>query len=252
MLKEKQRPNCAIGAIGSDMETGETILVVEDEAKIAEVLVSYLEREGFSVVCATDGEEALRLFAVHAPALVLLDLMLPKRSGEEVCRAIRAAGDTPIIMLTAKTEENSILGGLAIGADDYVTKPFSPRQVVARVHAVLRRAGATREKPDPMLSFDGGRLKIDTVARRVFRDETEVLLTPSEYNLLSVLFRHPGRTFTRDELIYAALGDDYEGYDRVIDTHIKNLRQKIEPDAKQPRYLITMHGVGYRFSGGNL
>lgn len=234
------------------METGETILVVEDEAKIAEVLISYLEREGFSVVCATDGEEALRLFAVHAPALVLLDLMLPKRSGEEVCRAIRAAGDTPIIMLTAKTEENSILGGLAIGADDYVTKPFSPRQVVARVHAVLRRAGATREKPDPMLSFDGGRLKIDTVARRVFRDETEVLLTPSEYNLLSVLLRHPGRTFTRDELICDALGDDYEGYDRVIDTHIKNLRQKIEPDAKQPRYLITMHGVGYRFSGGNL
>lgn len=249
MLMIKQRPNCAIG---SDMETSETILVVEDEAKIAEVLISYLKREGFSVVCAADGEEALRLFSAHAPVLVLLDLMLPKRSGEEVCRAIRTAGDTPIIMLTAKTEENSILGGLAIGADDYVTKPFSPRQVVARIHAVLRRAGAAREKTDLMLSFDGGRLKIDTVARRVFRDETEVLLTPSEYNLLAVFFRHPGRTFTRDELIYAALGDDYEGYDRVIDTHIKNLRQKIEPDAKQPRYLITMHGVGYRFSGGNL
>ncbi|MDP3447604.1 MAG: response regulator transcription factor [Eubacteriales bacterium] len=229
------------------MTAKETILVVEDEQKIADVLKSYLEREGFSVVCAADGEEALRLHALLSPALVLLDLMLPKRSGEDVCREIRARGNTPVIMLTAKTEEASILGGLAIGADDYVIKPFSPRQVVARVHAVLRRAAALQPVA---LRFGGGRLVLDTAARMVYRDGEEVTLTPSEYSLLLALASHPGRTFTRDELIYLALRDDYEGYDRVIDTHIKNLRQKIESDLKQPRYLITVHGVGYRFGGG--
>lgn len=229
------------------MTAKETVLVVEDEQKIADVLKSYLEREGFSVAVAADGEEALRLHASLSPALVLLDLMLPKRSGEDVCREIRTRGNTPIIMLTAKTEENSILGGLAIGADDYVTKPFSPRQVVARVHAVLRRAGDTQ--PD-VPRFDDGWLKIDAATRTVYREGGAVPLTPSEYSLLFTLASHPGRTFTRDDLIHLALKDDFEGYDRVIDTHIKNLRQKIEPDAKQPRYLVTVHGVGYRFGGG--
>lgn len=225
----------------------ETILVVEDEQKIAEVLKSYLEREGFSVVCASDGEEALRLYQSLSPVLVLLDLMLPKRSGEEVCREIRVRGETPVIMLTAKTAEESILGGLAIGADDYVTKPFSPRQVVARVHAVLRRAKTPQSIE---LRFDGGRLVLDTAARTVYRDGAEVTLTPSEYSLLITLASHPNRTYTRDELISLALRDDYEGFDRVIDTHIKNLRQKIEPDSKHPRYLVTVHGVGYRFIEG--
>jgi len=226
----------------------QTILVVEDEQKISDVLKSYLEREGFSVATAADGEEALRLYALLSPVLVLLDLMLPTRSGEEVCREIRAHGDTPVIMLTAKTEENSILGGLAIGADDYVTKPFSPRQVVARVHAVLRRTGAAQAA---VIQFDSGLLTIDTTARTVTRKGAFITLTPSEYSLLVTLALHPGRTFTRDELIQIALKDDFEGYDRVIDTHMKNLRQKIEPDAKQPRYLVTVHGVGYRFGGGN-
>ncbi|MEZ4628420.1 MAG: response regulator transcription factor [Eubacteriales bacterium] len=229
------------------MAAKETILVVEDEEKITDVLKSYLEREGFSVATAKDGEEALRLYATLSPALVLLDLMLPKRSGEEVCREIRARGNTPVIMLTAKAEENSILGGLAIGADDYVTKPFSPRQVVARVHAVLRRAGTAQTET---LRFDSGYLTIDTAARTVMRDGTLVTLTPSEYSILVALATNPKRTFTRDELIQLALKDDFEGYDRVIDTHMKNLRQKIEPDAKQPRYLLTVHGVGYRFGGG--
>ena len=229
------------------MAIKETILVVEDEQKIADVLKSYLERKGFLVAVAADGEEALRLHASLSPALELLDLMLPKRSGEEVCREIRARGNTPIIMLTAKAEEASILGGLAIGADDYVTKPFSPRQVVARVHALLRRAGTAQLD---VFRFDGGWLVIDTTARTVFREGAAVTLTPSEYSLLVMLAAHPGRTFTRDELIQLALKDDFEGYDRVIDTHVKNLRQKIEPDAKQPRYLITVHGVGYRFGGG--
>ena len=229
------------------MAAKQTILVVEDEQKIADVLKSYLEREGFLVATASDGEEALRLHASLSPALVLLDLMLPKRSGEEVCREIRARGNTPVIMLTAKAEEASILGGLAIGADDYVTKPFSPRQVVARVYAVLRRAGASQEN---ILRVDGDRLTIDTTARTVYREGSAVTLTPSEYSLLFTLASHPGRTFTRDELIQFALKDDFEGFDRVIDTHMKNLRQKIELDAKQPRYLVTVHGVGYRFGGG--
>ncbi len=228
------------------MAVKQTILVVEDETKISDVLKSYLEREGFFVATAVDGEEALRLHARLSPALVLLDLMLPKRSGEEVCREIRARGNTPVIMLTAKAEENSILGGLAIGADDYVTKPFSPRQVVARVHAVLRRAGAAEIET---LRFGGDWLVIDTTDRTVFREGNAVTLTPSEYSLLVTLALHPGRTFTRDELIQLALKDQFEGYDRVIDTHMKNLRQKIEPDAKHPRYLVTIHGVGYRFVG---
>jgi DNA-binding response OmpR family regulator len=211
-------------------------------------LKSYLEREGFLVVCAADGEEALARFAMHNPALVLLDLMLPKRSGEEVCRVIRAQGETPIIMLTAKTEERSILGGLAIGADDYVTKPFSPRQVVARVHAVLRRASGTLPQE---LRFGGDWLVIHTAARVVYKNGAALTLTPSEYSLLLLFATHPGRTYTRDELIQHALRDDFEGYDRVIDTHMKNLRQKIEPDPKQPRFFVTVHGVGYRFEGGN-
>ena len=229
------------------MAAKQTILVVEDEAKIADVLKSYLEREGFGVATAKDGDEALSLFASLSPALVLLDLMLPKRSGEEVCREIRARGNTPVIMLTAKTEEHSILGGLAIGADDYVTKPFSPRQVVARVHAVLRRAGTAQAD---VLRFGGDWLIIDTIARTVLCEGAPVTLTPSEYSILLALASHPGKTFTRDELIQLALKDDFKGYDRVIDTHIKNLRQKIEPDAKLPRYLVTVHGVGYRFDGG--
>ena len=229
------------------MATKQTILVVEDEAKIADVLKSYLEREGFLVATAKDGDEALSLFASLSPALVLLDLMLPKRSGEDVCREIRARGNTPVIMLTAKTEEHSILGGLAIGADDYVTKPFSPRQVVARVHAVLRRAGTAQAD---VLRFGGDWLIIDTIARTVLCEGAPVTLTPSEYSILLALASHPGKTFTRDELIQLALKDDFEGYDRVIDTHIKNLRQKIEPDAKLPRYLVTVHGVGYRIDGG--
>ena len=229
------------------MAAKQTILVVEDEAKIADVLKSYLEREGFLVATAKDGDEALSLYASQSPALVLLDLMLPKRSGEDVCREIRARSNTPVIMLTAKTEEHSILGGLAIGADDYVTKPFSPRQVVARVHAVLRRASTTQAD---VLRFGGDWLIIDTIARTVLCEGTPVTLTPSEYSILLALASHPGRTFTRDELIQLALKDDFEGYDRVIDTHMKNLRQKIEPDARLPRYLITVHGVGYRFDGG--
>ena len=229
------------------MAEHETILIVEDEPSIAQVLRSYLEREGFAVAVAADGQEALVQFDAVSPALVLLDLMLPRLSGEEVCRAIRARGEIPVIMLTAKAEEVDILAGLGIGADDYVTKPFSPRQVVARVHAVLRRARSAGNAPE--LRFDGGALVIRTDTRAVYRNGAEVTLTPSEYALLVTLASRPNRTFTRDELIALALKEDFEGFDRVIDTHMKNLRQKLEPDAKRPRLFVTVHGVGYRFCG---
>ncbi|MEA4940656.1 MAG: response regulator transcription factor [Christensenella sp.] len=230
------------------MAEHETILIVEDEPSIAQVLRSYLEREGFAVAVAADGQEALVQFDAVSPALVLLDLMLPRLSGEEVCRAIRARGETPVIMLTAKAEEVDILAGLGIGADDYVTKPFSPRQVVARVHAVLRRARATGGRTTE-LRFDDGALVIRTDTRTVYRNGAEVTLTPSEYALLVALASRPNRTFTRDELIALALKEDFEGFDRVIDTHMKNLRQKLEADAKRPRLLVTVYGVGYRFIG---
>lgn len=226
-----------------------TILVVEDEVNIAEVLKSYLEKEGFTVACAYDGQDALRLFDEISPALVLLDLMLPGLSGEEVCRAIRKRSRAPILMLTAKTEEEDILLGLDIGADDYVTKPFSPRQVIARVHALLRRTGGETSLTSGEHSYDGRALVIDTHRRAVYKGGAAAPLTPSEFSLLVTLAGRPERAFSREELIRFALPDDFEGFDRVIDTHMKNLRQKIEPDAKNPRYILTVRGVGYRFGG---
>jgi DNA-binding response OmpR family regulator len=230
------------------MTHSNTILVVDDETKIAEVLQSYLEKEGFRVVCAHSGNEALSLFDRYSPVLVLLDLMLPDLPGEEVCRAIRKKSRVPVIMLTAKTGEADILKGLGIGADDYVTKPFSPRQVVARVNAVLRRV--LNETVTDELAFNDRELVIDNMRHEVLRSGEPVALTPIEFKLLLAMVKYPTKTFTREELIAMVLGDDYEGYDRVIDTHIKNLRQKIEPDAKKPRYILTVHGIGYKFGGG--
>lgn len=226
-----------------------TILVVDDEKKIAEVLESYLVKAGYSVVCAYDGLEALALFGRVSPALVVLDLMLPDKSGEDVCREIRKKSRVPIIMLTAKVEEEYILKGLEMGADDYVTKPFSPRQVVARVNAILRRVSADPLPVADEYSFGGGRLVIDNLRHEVRKNGEVVLLTPNEFKILWALVKYPTKTFTRDELIDLALGKEFEGFDRVIDTHIKNIRQKIEADAKNPRYILTVHGVGYKFGG---
>ena len=231
------------------MTRNNTILVVDDEAKIVEVLQSYLEKEGFRVVCAYSGSEALSQFDHYAPVLVILDLMLPDLPGEEVCRAIRKKSRAPVIMLTAKTEEEDILKGLGIGADDYVTKPFSPRQIVARVGAILRR---TLSEAVPIVdehSFRDRELVIDNMRHEVLLNGEPVMLTPHEFKLLLTMVKYPTKTFTREELIRMALGDDFEGYDRVIDTHIKNIRQKIESDAKNPKYIITVHGVGYKFGG---
>jgi DNA-binding response OmpR family regulator len=180
---------------------------------------------------------------------VVLDLMLPDRSGEDVCREIRERSDVPILMLTAKASEDERVAGLALGADDYLTKPFSPRELVARVRAILRRTQIETPLVE-LLSFDDGALEIDTVQHEVRRDGEPVELTPNEYKLLQTLARYPGRVYSRFELINHVQGYEYEGYERTIDAHVKNLRKKIEPDPKRPRYVETVFGAGYRLRKG--
>ena len=230
-------------------ESSMKILVVDDEEKIAEVVKSYLEKSGFKVYCAYNGNEALELFDKINPRLVVLDLMLPDISGEEICRTIRKKSRVPIIMLTARVEEESILNGLGIGADDYVTKPFSPRQLIARVIAILRRSEDGIMPLSNVMSFNNGELLIDSIRHEIKKDGQPVNLTPNEYKILMALIKYPQKAFTRDELVCLVLGEDYEGYDRTIDTHVKNLRQKIEPDVRTPRYILTVYGVGYKFGG---
>lgn len=221
-----------------------TILVVDDEPEITDVVRKYLERDGYHVVTAADGRAALSAFMHEKPNLVILDLMLPEVDGWEVARQIRAAGSTPIIMLTARGEEVDRLLGLGLGADDYITKPFSPREVVARVRAVLRRASG--EAPAEVLTV--GDLEIDQGRMGVRRGGVAVALTPTEFRLLAALTRSPGRVFTRLQLIDLVQGHAFEGYERTIDAHVKNLRHKLEPDPRRPRYVLTVHGAGYRLA----
>lgn len=228
---------------------GKTILVVDDEPKITEIVKSYLEKNGYNAVCACDGNSALEQFDQCFPVLILLDLMLPGISGEDVCRAIRKKSRVPIIMLTAKTGEENMLEGLGIGADDYVTKPFSPRVLMAKIEAVLRRVSVEAVPLSDALVFSGGDLVIDSLRHEVRKAGERVSLTPNEYNILFTMAKYPTKAFTRDELITLALGEAYDGFDRTIDTHIKNLRQKIEDDSKNPKYLLTVHSVGYSFGG---
>lgn len=225
------------------------ILVVDDEQKIVEVVGSYLENSGYVVYKAFNGTEALQMFENTNPSLIILDLMLPDMSGEEICRTIRKKSRVPIIMLTAKVEEENVLKGLDMGADDYVTKPFSPRQLVARVAAVLRRAVDNQEADPGIKVYNEGDLAIDTVKFEVRKGNQIVSLTPNEYKILMALAGHPSKVFTRNELITIALGEDFDGFDRTVDAHVKNLRQKIETDNKNPGYILTVHGVGYRFGG---
>lgn len=231
------------------MKTGRKILVVDDERKIVDVVRSYLEHEGYEVHVAYDGEQAMLLLDKEQPSLVILDLMLPDISGEDICRAIRKQSRVPVIMLTAKVEEEDILKGLDIGADDYVTKPFSPRQLVARVKAVLRRAVEDTAVLSNIMSFNKGDLIVDSLKHEVKKKGQTVYLTPNEYRILLTLMKYPKKAFTREELIDIALGEDFDGFDRTIDTHIKNLRQKIEEDPKHPEYVLTVFGVGYKFGG---
>ncbi len=222
------------------------ILVVDDEAQIVDLLRSYLRRDGFEVDEAADGEAALAAAARMRPDLIILDLMLPKMDGREVCRRIRETANTPIIMLTARDEETDKLLGLELGADDYITKPFSPREVTARVRAVLRRG--SRETVEVVRAGD---LLIDLRAHEVSLAGRRVELTPTEFRLLETMAGHPNQVFTRMQLIDRVQGHAFEGYERTVDAHIKNLRGKVEPDPKTPRYIVTVYGVGYKFMTGN-
>lgn len=223
----------------------ERILVVEDEPGIRRVVRAYLERAGYEVLEAGSGEEALDLVASRRPSLVILDLMLPGIPGEEVCRCLRRDSDIPVIMLTARAHEDDRIAGLGMGADDYVVKPFSPRELVARVKTVLRRAGRPAGEP-----LQRGDLIIDPERHQVRRGNEVIPVTPSEFRLLYTLAREPGRVFTREELVARVAGEDFEGYDRTVDAHVKNLRQKLGDSARQPRYIASVYGVGYRFVGG--
>ena len=222
-----------------------TVLVVDDEPQILGLVRDYLEHGGFTVLTAVDGAAALRTARTQRPDLVVLDLGLPGLDGLDVTRSLRRDGEVPIIILTARADESDKLVGLELGADDYVTKPFSPKELVARVRAVLRRAEAMREPPEVVtvgdVTLDAGRLEVRVAGQRV-----EV--TPTEFQLLLTLARQPGRVFTRAQLLNAIHGVAFESYERAIDAHVKNLRKKIERDPRNPRYLLTTFGVGYRFA----
>lgn len=224
------------------------VLVVDDEPQIRRVMAAYLSREGYEVDTAGDGEEALAKAGRERPDLIVLDLMLPKVSGETVCRTIRRSSDVPIIMLTAKGSEEERVAGLNLGADDYVVKPFSAKELVARVKALLRRTErGGRAILAEVLEFGGERLRIDLSERRVVRDGQEVALTRTEFDLLAALARHPGRVFSRQQLIDQVLGYEFEGFDDTIYVHIKNLRKKVERDPSRPEFIQTVYGAGYRF-----
>jgi two-component system, OmpR family, response regulator RegX3 len=221
------------------------ILLVEDEKSIRSAVAAYLEREGYWVTPAEDGQVALDEFAKHKFDVIVLDLMLPKVPGEQVCREIRNVSDVPIIMLTAKGEEEDRIAGLELGADDYLVKPFSPRELVARVRALLRRAHVDSEPQRDRLVF--GDLEVDVTGHKAFLHGNELELTASEFKLLTTLARYPGRVYSRMELVEKVLGYDFEGYERTIDSHVKNLRAKLEDDPREPTFIYTVHGVGYRF-----
>jgi len=220
------------------------ILVVDDEARIADICRDYLERGGFKVATAGNGADALALLRTRRPDLVVLDLGLPKMDGLDVTRAVRQHSNVPIIMLTARVEESDKLIGLELGADDYITKPFSPRELVARVRAVFRRIDLGPSRADVIRAADVT-LDLPRMQARVGRRPVD--LTPTEFELLAMMMRQPGRVFTRGQLLDAVRGDQAEAFDRAVDAHVKNLRRKIEPDSHEPRYVLTVYGVGYKF-----
>jgi DNA-binding response OmpR family regulator len=222
-----------------------TVLVVEDEPQIAQIVRDYLQYAGFAVVTAADGADAITLAGERRPDLVVLDLGLPRLDGLEVARRLRRDTDIPIIMLTARVEESDRLTGLGVGADDYVTKPFSPRELVARVRAVLRRAAPRGSHSEVLRRAD---LIIDPSKMNVTRNGAVIDLTPTEFQLVAALARQPGRVFTRAQLLDAVRGSEVESFERAIDAHIKNIRHKLESDSRSPRYLLTVYGIGYKFA----
>jgi two-component system alkaline phosphatase synthesis response regulator PhoP len=223
----------------------ELILVVDDEPKIVKLARDYLEKGGYRVASAADGMTALAIARHERPDLIVLDLNLPAMDGLDVCRALRRESDVPIIMLTARVEETDRLIGLELGADDYITKPFSPRELVARVRAVLRRVRGGVHQPGLVRA---GQLEIDLKGHRVSLAGEPVHLTRTEFDLLAVLAQHPGQAFSRAQLLDRLHGVAYDGFDRSIDAHVKNLRAKLEPDPTEPRYILTVYGLGYRFT----
>ena len=222
-----------------------TILVVDDEPSIAQIAGDYLRHGGFSVLTASNGVDALALARAQRPDLIVLDLGLPRMDGLEVARTLRREGNVPIIMLTARIEEADRLAGLELGADDYMTKPFSPRELVARVRSVLRRVDAAGAGGDVLRRGD---LVIDNTRMQVTRGGAAIDLTPTEFQLVAALARQPGRIFTRAQLLDAVRGTDVDAFERAIDTHIKNIRRKVEPDPRSPRYILTVYGMGYKFA----
>ncbi len=223
------------------------ILLVDDEKNISTVLKAYLQQEGFHVTTAVNGLVALTLFKENSYDLVLLDLMLPGLSGEEICKEIRKISSTPIIMLTAKVEEEDRIKGLTLGADDYISKPFSPREVVARVKAVLRRTRDETSLLADVITYDNG-LTIDNAHYEIRVGEEVVPLTPTEFKILGALAKYPGRVYSRSQLVEIVQGHDFGGDERVIDAHIKKLRQKIEKVPSDPKIVLTVYGVGYKFN----
>lgn len=225
------------------------ILLVDDERRIIEVLEAYLVREGYEIHSADNGIDALKKVKTHNPDLIILDLMLPDISGEEVCRLVRKESDVPILMLTAKSAEDDRINGIVMGADDYLTKPFSPREVVVRVQAILRRVKKT-EKVE-RLEFNRKKLVIDLIKKEVTVNGDYITLTPIEYKLLTNMAVNPGRVYSRMDLLEKIQDEGmyYEGYERSVDTHIKNLRKKIETDSRQPDFIVTVFGMGYKFGG---
>ncbi|WP_261134211.1 response regulator transcription factor [Bacillus sp. Marseille-Q3570] len=225
------------------------ILIVDDEKKIRDVISSYLQKEGYETVEADSGNEALKALETTPIDFLILDLMLPDRSGEEVCRTIRQEHSLPILMLTAKVKEDDKIQGLSIGADDYMVKPFSPKELIMRVKTILRRANDDQLLAD-RISYNDGNLTIDQATQTVRLQGENLSLTPNEFKLLVVLAKHPGRIYTRNDLIEKVLGFDFEGDTRTIDQHVKNLRYKIERNPKEPAYITTIYGMGYKFTGG--
>ncbi|WP_286229586.1 response regulator transcription factor [Neobacillus mesonae] len=225
------------------------ILIVDDERRIIEVLEAYLEREGYEIHSADNGIDALKKTKTIIPDLIILDLMLPDISGEEVCRLVRKESDVPILMLTAKSSEDDRINGIVMGADDYLTKPFSPREVVVRVQAILRRVKKA-EKVD-RIEFNRGKLVIDLMKKEVTINGQYITLTPIEYRLLTNMAQNPGRVYSRMDLLEKIQDEGiyYEGYERSVDTHVKNLRKKIETDSRQPEFIMTVFGMGYKFGG---
>jgi DNA-binding response OmpR family regulator len=222
------------------------ILIIEDEKSVSDILKAYLEKEGYSVSCVENGLDGIELFRKNNFKLVILDLMLPDIDGEEVCKILRRISDVYIFMLTAKASVSDKIEGLSMGADEYLTKPMSPRELTARVNALFRRVGVEK---NTTLSFNDGKFLIDNEKRFIKINELDVTLTPNEFDILYTLASHAGKVFTRDAIIERVFGIDFDGSDRIIDVHIKNIRKKIEEDNRNPKYILTVTKVGYKFGG---